>query len=143
MDTSETNIKMCEKAEKIQEIWHSKELRPDKRYRDARALAKHYAKGYEGSWVIQDDKYIILVDYEYETAYKGNDIWLPTQCQLQEMLLNPPNTLCPDILTMLRLFNIFASVNPQFTSMEQLWLAFVMREKYNKVWNGEDWIKDG
>ena len=24
---------------------------------------------------------------------------------------------------------------------EQLWLAFVMKEKYNKVWNGEDWIK--
>ena len=26
-------------------------------------------------------------------------------------------------------------------SMEQLWLAFVMKEKYNKVWNGEEWIK--
>jgi predicted Abi (CAAX) family protease len=28
-----------------------------------------------------------------------------------------------------------------FTSMEQLWLAFVMKEQYNKVWNGKDWIK--
>jgi len=28
-----------------------------------------------------------------------------------------------------------------FTSMEQLWLAFVMNEKYNKVWNGKDWMK--
>jgi len=27
-----------------------------------------------------------------------------------------------------------------FHSMEQLWLAFVMKEKYNKVWNGSDWI---
>ena len=26
-------------------------------------------------------------------------------------------------------------------SMEQLWLAFVMKDKYKKVWNGEDWIK--
>jgi hypothetical protein len=26
-------------------------------------------------------------------------------------------------------------------SPEQLWLAFVMKEKYNKVWNGEDWVK--
>jgi hypothetical protein len=25
-------------------------------------------------------------------------------------------------------------------SWEQLWLAFVMKEKYNKVWNGEDWV---
>ena len=24
-------------------------------------------------------------------------------------------------------------------SMEQLWLAFVMKEKYNKTWNGEEW----
>ena len=25
-------------------------------------------------------------------------------------------------------------------SMEQLWMAFYMKEKYNKVWNGEKWI---
>ena len=25
-------------------------------------------------------------------------------------------------------------------SMEQLWLAFVMKEKYNKTWNGESWV---
>lgn len=24
-------------------------------------------------------------------------------------------------------------------SMEQLWLAFVMKEKHNKIWNGEKW----
>ena len=28
------------------------------------------------------------------------------------------------------------------TSMEQLWLAFVMQEKYNKTWNGKDWVKE-
>ena len=27
----------------------------------------------------------------------------------------------------------------QFLSMEQLWLAFVMKEKYGKVWDGETW----
>lgn len=30
----------------------------------------------------------------------------------------------------------------QFTSMEQLWLAFVMKEKYNKTWDGNEW-KEG
>ena len=25
------------------------------------------------------------------------------------------------------------------TSMEQLWLAFVMKEKYNKTWTGDKW----
>ncbi len=29
--------------------------------------------------------------------------------------------------------------NIMFTSMEQLWLAFVMQEKHNKVWDGEKW----
>ncbi len=28
----------------------------------------------------------------------------------------------------------------QFTSMEQLWLAFVMKEKYNKVWVDGEWV---
>ncbi len=37
-----------------------------------------------------------------------------------------------------RHFNIAKS----FTSMEQLWLAFVMKEKYNKVWDGEEWINE-
>lgn len=32
-----------------------------------------------------------------------------------------------------------------FSSGEQLWLAFVMKEKYGKVWDGENWkeLKDG
>jgi len=25
-------------------------------------------------------------------------------------------------------------------SMEQAWLRVVMKEKYNKTWNGEDWV---
>ena len=27
-----------------------------------------------------------------------------------------------------------------FTSWEQLWLAFVMKEKYSKKWEGEKWM---
>ena len=29
----------------------------------------------------------------------------------------------------------------EFTSMEQLWLAFVMKEEYNKVWNDKDRVE--
>jgi len=29
-----------------------------------------------------------------------------------------------------------------FNTGEQLWLAFVMKEKYDKVWNGDDWTKE-
>jgi len=31
---------------------------------------------------------------------------------------------------------------PPFHSMEQLWLAFVMKELYNKQWSGEEWVKE-
>ena len=34
---------------------------------------------------------------------------------------------------------IFTAYVGILTSMEQLWLAFVMKEKYNKVWDGETW----
>ncbi len=34
------------------------------------------------------------------------------------------------------------NITDVFTSMEQLWLAFVMKIKYNRVWNGEDWINE-
>jgi len=26
-------------------------------------------------------------------------------------------------------------------SMNELWLAFVMHEKYQKIWTGEKWVK--
>jgi len=29
----------------------------------------------------------------------------------------------------------------EFTSMEQLWLAFVMFERFGKYWTGTEWIK--
>ena len=90
-------------------------------------------------------------------------IWLPTQSQLQEMvgqsnieylLLDFHKFVAPDdyclhgdrevgfyhqgyceICTDQR-----NEVHRQFTSMEQLWLAFVMKEKFGKVWTGEKWI---
>ncbi|KKN39682.1 hypothetical protein LCGC14_0741170 [marine sediment metagenome] len=29
-----------------------------------------------------------------------------------------------------------------FTSMEQLWLAFVKKAKHGKHWNGEGWVNE-
>jgi hypothetical protein len=30
----------------------------------------------------------------------------------------------------------------KYHSFVELWLAFVMKEKYNKIWNGKDWVKN-
>ena len=57
-----------------------------------------------------------------------------SQDQLQEMFDLSIPTLLTD-------FYQWAIGKPRlyFNSMEQLWLAFVMKEKFNKVWNGNDW----
>ncbi len=114
MDTSETNIKKCEKAEEIQK------LRPS-------GADEH--------------------DYFWCPVHGfGCDldkaIWLPRQDQLQEMVnsdgvnkYNPPAML-DRLLEFAREYDVGFTVG---SSMEQLWLAFVMREKYNKTWSGEEW----
>lgn len=30
----------------------------------------------------------------------------------------------------------------KLASMEQFWLSIVMKEKYNKIWDGKDWISN-
>ena len=75
----------------------------------------------------------------------GKLIWLPRQDQLQEMVsdrLLGLQTVC----AVLHDFSITEGEGLQFTmndgSMEQLWLAFVMHEKFNKVWDDkkEEWV---
>ena len=86
------------------------------------------------------------------SIFTGKLIWLPLQHQLQEMVAKT-KTYCAWLLDIERDFHKFA--NGKFEvygvehmpicaveSMEQLWLAFVMHEKYQKVWNGEDWVKE-
>jgi len=134
MDETELYIKMCDKATEIQER------------RDRLRL---------GDFVWRGPKYL------YETCicekvicYREDMVWLPRQDQLQYMintdipagafsLINRIHIFCygqqPQVLK--ELFVIVDYVI-QFKSMEQLWLAFVMKEKYNKVWNGEEWTID-
>ena len=64
---------------------------------------------------------------------------LERQDQLQEMVEYDW------VVCVKRVYDFMFSLNPPEMphSMEQLWLAFVMKEKYNKVWNGTEWIKEG
>ena len=83
-------------------------------------------------------------------------IWLPRQDDLQGMVKKPLGNL-------IKIFSAWAEIYAEsftnnskingntieldvsftvgFPSMEQLWLAFVMKEKYGKVWNGEEWVR--
>jgi len=68
-------------------------------------------------------------------------IWLPRQDQLQMMYSNGNfglQTLCCFIYDFAT-----SQYGSGFTingSMEQLWLAFVMKSLYQKSWNGSGWV---
>jgi len=129
MDTSKEYIKMCEKAKEIQKIGK-------------------ISKGWSGIFRIGE--------YIYFGVWGGHNgvedvaeriIWLPRQDQLQEMVDYDLTNRCVEFYCFVSgrvpLTNeiINAGQLHKFTSMEQLWLAFVMKEKYNKIWNGKDWEK--
>jgi len=67
---------------------------------------------------------------------------LERQDQLQEMvdLTGDYDNNYPNWMLVLSNFVDFLDKPNQANSMEQLWLAFVMFQKFNKIWNGEEWI---
>ena len=68
--------------------------------------------------------------------------WLPRQDQLQDMIDDASEFR--EILIRWRCWmdSLYGEKSMYLNSMEQLWLAFVMKEKYNKVWNNEEWINE-
>ncbi len=124
MDTSETYIKMCEKAEEIQNEWYQHTS-------DTRDFI--WCPTHRKLWAVLQQGY--LCEKNKPCTTKG--IWLPRQDQLQEMV----HFTCSkgDVQRLLR---YFIERSPDVQSMEQLWLAFVMKEKYNKTWKGTDWVSD-
>lgn len=141
MDTSEKYIEMCRKASEIQNLWEPQTW--DFIYNQS-AFTEPYGavlpeniadSGFYGPYIEPNGK---IVD-GYEDIF-----WLPRQDQLQEMV---------DRNDLIVGFYKYATGNDQNCelslsranlsgSMEQLWLAFVMKIKHNKSWNGENWILD-
>ncbi len=117
MDTSKEYIKMCEKAEEIQ----PGELNPGDFY-----VTKMNVYNY------------IHRICSVQMRRRFFQIRLHRQDQLQEMLMVNGN------LTAL-MQDLWRYASKEFdldwskSTMEQLWLAFVMKEKYNKIWNGKEW----
>lgn len=119
MDTE--YVKMCERADEIQRLYPG-------------GLGNfHYSNGKLG-----------CIGYDfYSPAHEVDPefIWLPRQDQLQAMIAidsaeNTPQKRAALVYDF-AMFTMFSG--DKFTSMEQLWLAFVMKEKYGKRWSGESW----
>ncbi|KKN03722.1 hypothetical protein LCGC14_1104810 [marine sediment metagenome] len=80
---------------------------------------------------------------EHDTSVWRGFTWLPRLDQLQEMVLASHNWTSVDLVWhfsewAVKATNEWGNTTP-FATMEQLWLAFVMKEKYNKTWSGEEW----
>ena len=100
-----------------------------------------------GDWQYdKDQKKIFSGAYMSNIAYLEPcypmEIWLPRQDQLQDMIVTLGMSSATFLQTMAnKVWDSMQSCDYylQFKSMEQLWLGFIMFEKYNKKWNGKDW----
>jgi len=123
VDTSETYIKMCD-CEEIQGLRKSLLLPSGRENYNPRIRIDKEC----GYW------------WESNTTWeRARHIWLPRQDQLQGMVGGNP-------VALESAFHLFLDAYPTnivqgAESMEQLWLAFVMGEKHNKIWTGEKWEK--
>jgi len=144
MDTTPKYILMCEKAEEIQSDW-----KPEiGRYFNScmGGVCMYTGRLHKSGWTFE-----IICENDIE----GRQIWLPRQDELQEMIVNKnggnhitllSSLVQSDLLNQAGLgYYVSSPLYDHTESMEQLWLAFVMKEKYNKIWSEtkKDWVKDG
>ena len=135
MDTSETYIKMCDKAGGLQRDW-----KPKTGDCFIQVYGDQSMSGplFVSEW-FDDPQYETQPDY----GHSKRAIWLPRQDQLQEMYLRDmPGGTYQKVATLAEVFHDYHKSNgyPSYAfSMEQLWLAFVQKTNHNKTWDGEKW----
>lgn len=128
MDTSKEYIKMCQQAGEIQDGYEG--------------------EGKMGDFVFNHAGRGSIVIREWTDCQTHQNTWLPRQDQLQKMLGQ-----WFEVERFRLFFNWF---NKKYSRMllsngrinhcisgEQLWLAFVMKEKHGKTWNGKVWTTKG
>jgi len=138
MDISKKYIEMCEGAEEIQKI--GKEI----------PMLKGDDMFYHPS-VDVVEIWCRWLQLEKGKDFLENLIWLPRQNELQEMVLKSFDVV--EKIQALKdfIFITHKKIGPNdvwmtddyimsLESMEQLWLCYVMEEKFKKSWNGKEWI---
>jgi len=130
MDTTPKYIKMCEMAGEIQKRWGKEH--GDTYY----VLCTRYNE--TDSYI---DKFSNSSYEMHKVGKRGSTdkcVFLPRQDQLQEMVNQNTNyTIALNGFGLIIKNREFILIDKQF-SWEQLWLAFVMHEKFNRVWNEEE-----
>ena len=132
MDNSKDYILMCEKIKEIQQLrgeglWENGDFYTDDILKEHNREASVFEEA---------------SDEPYEMYHPT---WLPRQGQLQKMIKDKwKSEYCLYYLAMFIKFwkHYDEKYIVSFNSMEQLWLAFVMKEKYNRIWNKKEWEKE-
>ena len=127
MDKSSVYIKMCEGAKVIQKQW-----KPE--FGDFLVSM---------SLGLTSQCQPITSDLEKKASYLKTikAVWIPRQDQLQEMVIENHATAWDLAIAFSNvLMGDNASYFDKFDSMEKLWLAFIMREKYKKQWKEREWL---
>ncbi len=137
MDSSQQYIDMCQKAICLEQ--HHLWVRGD-----------YYAEKILDRWYVD----VFIGNEFYSVATDGTPmihwVYLPKQDQLQAMMpdyqgnwLNYHGKIYDWVRRCRADRSYYLSDGKgKFTSMEQLWLSFVMKEKFNKHWNGTTWEVD-
>ena len=104
--------------------------------------------GYHKEWVVMNFKTIGSPPCEdiinmFQLTYKthANTLWLPRQDQLQDILRKRifTNTSMPMLAG--KFWSWISHTNPILqSSMEILWLSFLMYMIFSKSWDGKKWI---
>ena len=158
MDTSKKYVKMCEHAIEVQGQHRKKEddLFFHRSY--IKILASRLPGNHGCDTFLERHN-----EYNYKSKIRPKEwndycIWLPRQDQLQDIYWNERHSYIEKATDAEVLDLYFDSLKECYDlreeyiqegydydhlkTMEQLWLAFVMKENYNKIWNGEDWITE-
>ena len=124
MDTSVEYIEMCRKAIEVQKVW----------------------KPCFGDFVFADGSKIVTqvaVDTELiEFIILDSHIWLPRQDQLQDILRLHFDCTHENLRDAFEVFTNNKPMEWEIWTNEELWLAFVMWIKFQKKWNGSDWVNE-
>ena len=157
MDTTGKYIRACMKAEEIQRLWVP--IIGD--LTDKGIVIDVYSNGYLRISYRRN----ALHHDTTQNHLKEYLVWLPRQDQLQEIAFEHLKQKYPAyeggkiVKHNYNIFNLLNTLNNfiigferaiirdnnydilETTSIEQLWLAFVMKKCYNKSWNGEEWLR--
>jgi len=124
---------MCEKAKSIQEKRGNKNTW----WKDGDYV---YCMMY-GERNAPENRIDVFLEYAFQDDHYDDMefIWLPRLDQLQK-LFGDYDKVRFEVLNFTKWFE---GEMRAFSSMEQAWLAYYIHKVHNKVWNGEDWIKQG